>query len=233
MPEITNCPSCERKVKVPETLMGKKVKCPSCGTVFTAAPAAPAGFDPLEQDPYIFKEEQKEEEPVRKRKRVPDDEDDEEEGDEEPEEREPKPRRIRPKRVGDLSALKAPAITLLVVGILSLLFNLWMLFGLMRARSQPMPARPDLNAQQQEIYKKTYDLIMGPIGFPVGGICTLFSILTILGSIMMLQGKMRGLALAGSIVAMFNFCGCCVFGIPFGIWALVALNRSDVVAAYK
>ena len=36
MPEVVNCPQCERKLRVPEDLLGKKVKCPTCGNTFTA-----------------------------------------------------------------------------------------------------------------------------------------------------------------------------------------------------
>jgi predicted Zn finger-like uncharacterized protein len=35
MPEIISCPECERKLRVPDHLLGKKVKCPGCGTMFT------------------------------------------------------------------------------------------------------------------------------------------------------------------------------------------------------
>jgi predicted Zn finger-like uncharacterized protein len=44
MPEVVNCPQCERKLRVPEELLGKKVKCPTCGNTFTAE-AGPAGAD--------------------------------------------------------------------------------------------------------------------------------------------------------------------------------------------
>jgi predicted Zn finger-like uncharacterized protein len=44
MPEVVNCPQCERKLRVPEELLGKKVKCPTCGNTFTAE-APPGGGD--------------------------------------------------------------------------------------------------------------------------------------------------------------------------------------------
>jgi hypothetical protein len=37
MPEIISCPDCDRKLRVPEDLLGKKVKCPGCGVTFTAS----------------------------------------------------------------------------------------------------------------------------------------------------------------------------------------------------
>src|ERR1700674_5512656 len=48
MPEIIQCPQCDRKLKVPEDLLGKNVKCPTCGATFTAAAAggAPAAPPP-------------------------------------------------------------------------------------------------------------------------------------------------------------------------------------------
>lgn len=40
MPINVQCPQCSRQLGVPDTLIGKKVKCPSCQTVFTAEEAA-------------------------------------------------------------------------------------------------------------------------------------------------------------------------------------------------
>jgi hypothetical protein len=36
MAEAINCPQCTRELRIPENLMGKRVKCPNCGTIFTA-----------------------------------------------------------------------------------------------------------------------------------------------------------------------------------------------------
>jgi predicted Zn finger-like uncharacterized protein len=40
MPEVVNCPQCKRKLRVPDDLIGKKVKCPTCATTFTASAGA-------------------------------------------------------------------------------------------------------------------------------------------------------------------------------------------------
>jgi predicted Zn finger-like uncharacterized protein len=40
--ELVSCPECQRKLRVPEDLVGKQVKCPTCGHTFTADPAAHA-----------------------------------------------------------------------------------------------------------------------------------------------------------------------------------------------
>jgi hypothetical protein len=36
MPEITTCPDCDKKLKVPDNLIGKKVRCPGCNVMFVA-----------------------------------------------------------------------------------------------------------------------------------------------------------------------------------------------------
>jgi hypothetical protein len=45
MQEIVNCPSCQRKLQVPDSLLGQDVQCPTCGATFTAGSGggAPAG----------------------------------------------------------------------------------------------------------------------------------------------------------------------------------------------
>jgi hypothetical protein len=34
MPEVVTCPSCDRKLRLPDDLLGQEVKCPTCGTTF-------------------------------------------------------------------------------------------------------------------------------------------------------------------------------------------------------
>ena len=36
MPQITSCPECSKQLRVPDELIGKKVKCPGCATMFIA-----------------------------------------------------------------------------------------------------------------------------------------------------------------------------------------------------
>jgi hypothetical protein len=56
MSEITSCPSCQRKLQVPETLIGQDVQCPTCGATFVArlgGDSAPAPARP-EARPWDF-----------------------------------------------------------------------------------------------------------------------------------------------------------------------------------
>jgi predicted Zn finger-like uncharacterized protein len=44
MPQLVSCPHCQRQLNVPDALLGKNVKCPSCQNTFTAT-AAGAGSE--------------------------------------------------------------------------------------------------------------------------------------------------------------------------------------------
>jgi hypothetical protein len=60
MPEVINCPSCQRKLQVPEALIGQDVQCPTCGATFTAS-AASAG--PAAPPPPVLIETPPQEQP--------------------------------------------------------------------------------------------------------------------------------------------------------------------------
>jgi hypothetical protein len=46
MPEVTCCPECGKKLRVPDDLIGKKVRCPGCSLMFFAEIDAPADDEP-------------------------------------------------------------------------------------------------------------------------------------------------------------------------------------------
>jgi hypothetical protein len=53
MSETTACPECQRKVRLPEGTLGRKVRCPSCGAAFVAtAGARPAAPPPPPANPF-------------------------------------------------------------------------------------------------------------------------------------------------------------------------------------
>jgi len=51
MATIVDCPSCSRKLRVPEELLGKKVKCPTCSGTFDAVAAPDLGGTPMPSSP--------------------------------------------------------------------------------------------------------------------------------------------------------------------------------------
>jgi hypothetical protein len=55
MSDIIHCPSCQRKLQVPETLIGQDVQCPSCGATFQAKgsprpPLPQPAFEPARKE---------------------------------------------------------------------------------------------------------------------------------------------------------------------------------------
>src|SRR6266851_4059028 len=153
MPINTKCPTCKRTLEIPDELMGKKVRCPSCKVVFLAtADGSPAKTDSSRPQPPKSKSE----EGIRVRRRpAPTDEEEEEEDEEEEDEEEERPRvrrkavrrqdeeededeeeEVPPRRRRKpassprrraLSAVLAPAIGLITVGALGLVLGIALL----------------------------------------------------------------------------------------------------------
>jgi hypothetical protein len=48
---VLSCPDCGRKLRVPDELLGKKVKCPACGKIFRGEVESPTEAPPPEEEP--------------------------------------------------------------------------------------------------------------------------------------------------------------------------------------
>lgn len=193
------CPNCNRTLGVPDNLIGKKVKCPSCQTIFTAE--EPGASPPPPPPPM---EEEAPARPSRRRERA--DEDGERRSD------------------GGVAAIRAkvnaPAIALLVQAILGIVACLiGTCSGIVQANGQGV------------------DKDVVPILYAsscISFLSILLCVVTILGAIKMRALQSYGLAVAGSITAMFVLPGCCcLLGIGFGIWSLIVLNNPEVKAAFR
>src|SRR5262245_18490898 len=115
MPEIVNCPKCERKLKVPDTLIGQSVRCPTCGETFTATLSAPAPSRPApapeeEPPPERPRESSSRGRALVRRSRDQEDDDDDDDRDD-------RPRRRRSRYRSDLTPHRGTLI--LVLGIMS------------------------------------------------------------------------------------------------------------------
>jgi hypothetical protein len=62
MPTVIRCPSCERRLRVPENVLGKTIRCPACKKTFTAH---------TDDEPEDEEEEEEEEEAPRPARRKP------------------------------------------------------------------------------------------------------------------------------------------------------------------
>jgi hypothetical protein len=94
--------------------------------------------------------------------------------------------------------------------------------------------QPARSAQDVEAQRVVVNILYGP-GPAVFHLFFIgINLVIILASVMMLIGKMRWLAVMGSVLAILNLdCVCCLLGIPFGIWSLIALNNPDAKAAFQ
>jgi hypothetical protein len=78
MPIVVECPSCGQKLKVPENLEGKKVRCSKCQGTFTAEPPAPPPPPPADERELaddLPPDDDYEDRPKRRSKRRRDDDD--------------------------------------------------------------------------------------------------------------------------------------------------------------
>ena len=230
MPEvILNCPQCQRQLRVTEELIGRPVKCPACGLVLTVpadqtepqvepetvtAQTAPPRVRPSreERDPFEYPYEEH-------RRRLRGDEPwdyDREYSD-----------RAR-------GLLMAPAICLLVTGILGILLDVFQAgYALV-----PKPPPPVHNTPPKDFWegfqRGMEESRSGPVPLISGLLFAAVSLFVTIAAILMLNRRLYGFAIAGSILAMMNIGNfCCLLGLPFGIWSLVILARPDVKRLFE
>ena len=132
------------------------------------------------------------------------------------------PASAAPVQQSEGNPLQVPAIILLVMSSLMLIYGLFNIFvGLATGPPAVDPNVP--NAQAVAMGQK--------IGF-YGAVFLIpvINLLALLGSIAMLRLRQWPLAMAGAIVSLVPICGpCFILGIPIGIWCLILLNRKEVI----
>lgn len=128
-----------------------------------------------------------------------------------------------------LGKVKAPAIGLLVTGILNILLGLYFIASAaMRIMWGALDQKFASDAEQTWFY-------VGFFGSTAFGILSLLiAPVVIFGAVQMMKGRKYGLSKTAAILAVIPFTSCCfLIGIPFGIWALVVLSKPDVKAVFN
>jgi hypothetical protein len=211
MPIHVSCPNCRKTLNVPDHLLGKRVKCPECATPFDAQPDAPAqaaGFPamPLQAGPAP--------EPnfpplplgspdplVPPRYDLPGDRDD-----------------TYSSRAMVSSRVQGPAIGLMVVAILGILFAI---LGLMLNLGNAANNRP--NAE-----------LIVVISLGVAALGVVLNSFIIYGANEMRTLGSKGMAMTACILGIVNLPNCCLLlCLPFSIWGLVVLSDPDVTQAFR
>jgi predicted Zn finger-like uncharacterized protein len=259
--EIT-CPSCQRRLRVPDDLLGKLVKCPSCADTFRAAasepaPAAPPAHEeepapPINAQGEIIRGD------VPPRSARPDrDREDDEYADRGPrrrgrdredrEEHEDRgSRRSRRRRDDDdedyprwdgreaaRNQVAGPAIGLMANGIISILLGLFYIgmgvFMAVVASSAAASAPPPPGGGPSTAEPIMVGVMYGGMGlFIIAYACVI-----LYGAIKLKRLESFGLAMTASIMSIVPCGQCWLLGIPFGIWALVVINRPEVKEAFR
>jgi hypothetical protein len=211
----------------------KKVKCPGCGVIFTASPEPEAG----PEAPIVLQEESPTEpaepQPIRPAR---------------PEERfEERARQgygdefgyaeRRQFRQESLSRIKAPAICLLITGVLGLMCNCVSTVHLLATDPQAMKqqiANLQLPPEWQKFAEQAAESSRSPITIAMRFGFLAVNVILIASAIAMMMGRMYWLAMVGSIMALINIGDCCcLLSLPFGIWSLVVLNNPEVKSAFE
>jgi hypothetical protein len=134
--------------------------------------------------------------------------------------------------------LFAPAVALLFYGLAGLLFN-----GLQAVRSyaDPEVVEQEMRNQLEEAAERTNrpelreKIEVTLKWWPrIRLASAALSLVTLAGATSMLQEKRHGLAMLGSVIAMFNVASCCCFvGIILGGWSLFVLMNPEVRARFS
>jgi hypothetical protein len=133
-----------------------------------------------------------------------------------------------------LQLVKGPAIGLKVTAILNLVLALWSLVKLIFFRSdlsQLYSGMPQFNDPQVQ---QLLHLANGPLGIINSLFALAMSVLVLIGAAKMQSLRSFEFAFAAAILAMIPcLTPCCALGLPFGIWALVVLNKPEVKSQFS
>lgn len=122
--------------------------------------------------------------------------------------------------------VNGPAIALIITAILGILTQaglmVWNIVGL-----------PFMLAQQNGQFPPGFAMLSGTMGAVLGGFTILIGLVIFFAALKMKKLENHTLAVTGAVLAMIPCISpCCWLGLPFGIWALVVLNKPEVKGAF-
>lgn len=121
--------------------------------------------------------------------------------------------------------IMAPAIAMMVLGVLGVLGSIMGLVFLMGGVAQPELDDPEI----PEGLKTALEALSGPVGMAIQGVLIFVNAIIFLGGLMMSRLKAWVLCLFAAILLALNVGSClCFAGIPVGIWSIVVLLMDDV-----
>ena len=133
--------------------------------------------------------------------------------------------------------LKGPSLALLLMGTVGLVITLsgfvardWLVDALVRATSTLPAAGP---ADQLGLWKTERSRSLGLRDYARGLAGVAINGVMIAGALAMRRLENRNLALAAATFALIPCQCCCCVSIPFGVWALLMLNRPEVKQSFR
>lgn len=231
MTQVITCPSCKQELQVPEEFLGQPVKCPGCGVAFVVT--APAGTSPSTSESTPMEPS----EPVAPKAPPPvpgptslppfgpw--------GDSAP----PRQRGVDETRAA--ASLAAPAMCMLLLGGVGFLCTTYQVLTI-------GPADPAAiqefarkfggdDPEARQIIIDGFEFAQGPGGTLLRVFFLFHSLLIIAGALAMMNRRLYGLAVVGSLASMIyvNYC-CCLLGLPIGLWALLVLLTPEVRDSFR
>jgi len=214
------CPECSSALEVEEEHRGWTVRCPHCRHEFRPGSVAP----PPEQEPSHFA--------------LADEEEDEDEPASEPRRRRRRRRRISANPAAGAQDVQTPGKVLEVIGWISLFLVICMSGFLVFAG---IMAEDQMQQQQQQQPPRGQNAKEDPEFFMFMGFCLGIFAVPYFAIIGIGARKMRNLTsygwamtsaiMATAAIVLFGVCGLPL--IAPGIWAIVALSKEDVKAAFQ
>jgi len=140
-------------------------------------------------------------------------------------------------RQAALQRVKGPAIALKITAILNLLLAVWSLVRMTILR----PNLDQLNSalqqigdpQIQQLIQQWLHMAYGPFGIANSIFGVAMSVLIYIGASQMQSLRSYEFAYTAAILAMVPcLTPCCLIGLPFGIWAVVALGKTGMKSQF-
>ena len=140
-------------------------------------------------------------------------------------------------RQAALQRVKAPAVALMVTAILNILLGVWSLVRMTIFRPNLQQLNSELqqlnNPQLQEFVQKVFHMSYGPFGIASSFLGVALSVLILIGASKMQSLRSYEFSMTAAILAMIPcLTPCCILGLPFGIWAVVALSRPGIKSQF-
>ncbi len=139
-------------------------------------------------------------------------------------------------REAALSLVAGPAISLIVLGSLGIVYCLLSIPKLLLQNWTDMPIPPGIPPEMEPQFRMVIDF-MKNYGKSYG--IVFYSLIAVLHGLVLFGGiqmkRLQGLALCwvASVLAIICYGCCCCISIPFSVWAMVTLTKPGVKAHFR